>query len=102
MQVTLLVPIDSGAAPKWEEGICSRQGSGATHSQPAACTPSARRTLVPTRRPAALGAAIDARPLRYESTMAQLIQNAPEIQAPLVGYHGAWGGTVGRANLDAE
>ncbi|KAL4440660.1 hypothetical protein ABPG77_000369 [Micractinium sp. CCAP 211/92] len=35
----------------------------------------------------ALDAAIDARPLRNESSLAQLILNAPEIQTPLVGYH---------------
>jgi hypothetical protein len=37
---------------------------------------------------AALNASIDARPLRNESTLAELINNAPEILSPLVGYHG--------------
>lgn len=46
-----------------------------------------------THRPppprAALSAEIDARPLRLERNLSELILNAPEIINPLVGYHGA-------------
>lgn len=37
---------------------------------------------------AALTAQIDARPLRNESTLSELLLNAPELENPLVGYHG--------------
>eukprot|EP00887_Chlorella_sp_A99_P002824 scaffold6.g2824.t1 len=41
--------------------------------------------LVPVE--SAFNASIDARPLRDEATLDELILNAPEIQNPLVGYH---------------
>ena len=39
-------------------------------------------------RPAALNATLDDRPARNESTLAQLVADAPEIQNPLIGYSG--------------
>lgn len=36
----------------------------------------------------AFNASINAQPLRDESTLDQLVLDAPEIQNPLVGYHG--------------
>lgn len=54
-----------------------------------ACVPAAGPTSLPHVWDAALNAAIDARPLRNESTLTELILNAPELVNPLVGYHGA-------------
>ena len=65
-------------------------------STPAPCATVARlphtraapnRACLPSNA-AALDAGIDARPLRNETTLSELVLVAPEIQNPLVGYHG--------------
>lgn len=103
-RITLLVPINSGAAPAsgawqcrvalpcpppWLAGCSRRSVTSCRHLLSRADPfPSFIAPL-----PAALNAPIDARPLRNESTLAQLIVDAPELVNPLVGYHGESGKT---------
>lgn len=102
-RVTLLVPVNSGAAAcciclpaafqPWLALPCAaRRAEAASLPRPLPCIdhrpPShAHPATHPTC--AALDATIDARPLRNESSLSELITNAPEIINPLVGYHGA-------------
>jgi hypothetical protein len=55
--------------------------------QPLLNDPKARNTLlIPTN--AALNASLNGCPLRNETSLKELLNNAPELTNPLVGYHG--------------
>lgn len=54
------------------------------------------------RLPAALSAEIDARPLRAERNLSELVLNAPEIVNPLVGYHGKFGTLFRGGSVNGE
>ncbi|KAI3436575.1 hypothetical protein D9Q98_005991 [Chlorella vulgaris] len=79
-QVTLLVPVNSG------------QSTQHSAQNPALAPAPAVLAAAPCPL-CSLGAAIDARPLRSESTLAELVQTATDIINPLVGYQvltGLW------------
>lgn len=92
-QVTLLVPINSGGcwvlqrcvwswawdAPAWSAADASLNLFLLFLLPPSSYHPSPS---------AALSAGVDARPLRAERNLSELVLNAPEIINPLVGYHG--------------